>query len=169
MCSTLLYKNSFPFLLFPFLTSSHCTVFGNCLHFNSLGQIHFWSALCSWLLTLLSSLSPLLILLNIYNFAHYIHRTEGHCNTLLLHNGRNLLWIQACCVKSNMYCISANSFRRKYSFLRLKYVHRYIHIVSAITLLLCSKCCRHYLRAETIQGQKLFVEIRYLFPLSSIL
>ena len=29
VCSTLLYKNSFPFLLSPFLTSHHCKVFGN--------------------------------------------------------------------------------------------------------------------------------------------
>ena len=44
--------------------------------------------------------------------------------------------------------------------MRLKYVD--IFIVSSITLFLCSKCCGNYLRAETIQGQKLFVEIQYL-------
>ena len=38
---------------------------------------------------------------------------------------------------------------------------RYSHIVSAITLLLCSKCCKNYLRTETIQGRKLFAEIWY--------
>ena len=36
---------------------------------------------------------------------------------------------------------------------------RYFHIVSAITLLICSKC---YLTAKTTQGQKLFVEIWYV-------
>ena len=97
------------------------------------------------------------LLLNIYNFVHYIHRTEGHCNTLLLHNGRNLLWKQACCVKSNTVfprIVSTDSF-----FFEVE-ICRYIRIVSAITLLLCSKCCGNYLRVETIQGRKLFAEIR---------
>ena len=53
------------------------------------------------------------------------------------------------------YRISANS-----SFFRFKYICRYFHVDSAITLLLCSICCRNYLRAETIQGLKLFAEIR---------
>ena len=35
-------------------------------------------------------------------------------------------------------------------------------VVSAITLLLSSKCCGNYLRAKTIQGRKLFAEIRYI-------
>ena len=39
---------------------------------------------------------------------------------------------------------------------------RYFHIVSAITLLLCSKCCGNYLRAETIQGWKLLYNVRDL-------
>ena len=49
-------------------------------------------------------------------------------------------------------------------------------LVSAITLLLCSKCCGNYLRAETLQGRKLLTEIRladkihgFIFNLSSIL
>ena len=58
-----------------------------------------------------------------------------------------------------VYRISVNSFRRNYSFLRLKYIG-YFHILSAITLLLFSKCCSNYLRvenysrAETICGNK---------------
>ena len=37
---------------------------------------------------------------------------------------------------------------------------RFVHyVVPAITLFLCSECCRNYLRADTIQGQKLFAEI----------
>ena len=35
-------------------------------------------------------------------------------------------------------------------------------VVSAITLLLCSNCCGNYLRAETVQGRKLFAGIQYL-------
>ena len=57
--------------------------------------------------------------------------------------------------------IRISSFCRNYSFLRLKSLDIFIYLVSAITLLLCSKCCGNYLRAETIQGRKLFAEIRY--------
>ena len=50
---------------------------------------------------------------------------------------------------TNDYHISVNSFRGNCSFLRLK-------------LLLSSNYCRNNLMAETIQGQKLLAEIRYV-------
>ena len=43
-----------------------------------------------------------------------------------------------------------------------KNLKRYLlYIVAAITLLLCSKCCRNYLRAETIYERKLLAKILY--------
>ena len=50
------------------------------------------------------------------------------------------------------------AFPRKLFFFEVE-ICRYFHIVSAITLLLCSKCCGNYL---SIQGQKLLAEIRYV-------
>ena len=52
-------------------------------------------------------------------------------------------------------------FRKNLFFFEVE-MCRYFHIVSAVTLLLCSKCCGNCLRVETIHAQKLFREIRYL-------
>ena len=49
------------------------------------------------------------------------------------------------------YRISANSFRRKYSFLNLT--------LWAVTFEYSTYRCRKYSREETIQGRKLFAEI----------
>ena len=48
---------------------------------------------------------------------------------------------------------NGGNYMRKYG--------RYFHIEFAEPLLLFGKCCGSYLRMETIQGQKLLVEIRY--------
>ena len=55
------------------------------------------------------------------------------------------------------YCISANSFRGNYSFLNLA-----LFIVTFDLYFIDLNSCRgNYSREETIQGRKLFAEIRY--------
>ena len=54
---------------------------------------------------------------------------------------------------TNIYRISANSFRGNYSFLNLA--------LCTVTFVHSIYRCRNYSREEIIQGQKLFAEIRY--------
>ena len=65
---------------------------------------------------------------------------------------------------SNTYLFSAYSFRRNYSFLNLA-----LFTVSFdLFFINLNSCCGNYSREKTIQGLKLFAEIRYpkwIFPL----
>ena len=56
--------------------------------------------------------------------------------------------------KKYMYRISANSFRGNYSFLNLS--------LCTVTFDHSTYRCGNYSREETIQGRKLFAEIRYV-------
>ena len=56
--------------------------------------------------------------------------------------------------KKSIYRISANSFRRNYSFLNLT--------LCTVTFVNSTYRCGNYSREETIQGRKLYEEIRYL-------
>ena len=103
--------------------------------------------------SLLTMSSYWFILYNPRWFANAILHNLSNTPFLVLHIVAQSLSEITC--KKYTYRISANS----YSFLRLKYLCRCFHIVFKITLLLCSKCCKNYLRAETIQGRKLFTEI----------
>ena len=76
-----------------------------------------------------------MILQNYQNFTEMYH--------LLWTTNRNL-----------EYCISANSFRGNYSFLKLT--------LCTVTFDHSTYRCENYSREETIQGRKLFAEIRYL-------
>ena len=55
----------------------------------------------------------------------------------------------------NIYCISANCFRGNYSFLNLT--------LCTVTFGYSPCRCGNYSREETIQGRKLYEEIRYAF------
>ena len=76
-----------------------------------------------------------MILQNYQNFTEMYH--------LLWTTNRNL-----------EYCISANSFRGNYSFLKLT--------LCTVTFDHSTYRCGNYSREETIQGRKLFAEIQYL-------
>ena len=71
-------------------------------------------------------------------------------------------FISVCNLTNTQNCVPYfhEQFPRKLFFFEVEKC-RYFHIVSTIPLLLCSKYCGNYLRAETIQGWKLFAEIRY--------
>ena len=56
------------------------------------------------------------------------------------------------------YRISANSFRGNYSFLNLAL----FTVTFDLYFINLNSCCGNYSREETIQGRKLFAEIRYL-------
>ena len=57
--------------------------------------------------------------------------------------------------KKDSYLISGNSFRRNYSF--------WNSTLCTVTFGYSTYRCGNYSREETIQGRKLFAEIRYLF------
>ena len=67
--------------------------------------------------------------------------------------------IEACIVSCIfMYRISANSFRGNYSFLNLAL----FTVTFDLYFINLNSCSGNYSREETIQGRKLFAEIRYV-------
>ena len=69
------------------------------------------------------------------------------------------------CNSAHKYRISANSFRGNYCFFEfnLEKVRTYSNLtLCTVTFDHSTYRCRNYSREETIQGRKLFAEIRYL-------
>ena len=63
-----------------------------------------------------------------------------------------------------MYRISANSFRGNYSFLNLAL----FTVTFDLYFINLNSCRGNYSREETIQGRKLFAEIRYVISIRYI-
>ena len=69
-----------------------------------------------------------------------------------------------CGQSQHAYRISTYSFRGNYSFLKVENVEIFIQFPHYGNFLLhkLNSCCGNYSRGETIQGRKLFAEVRYM-------